>query len=163
MPPHGTDNDLCAGLCDKEVQRINAEQIERFVKKIHETLWIVQDKTIAVLGLAFKPNTDDMRSAPSLEVIRSLQKEGARIRAYDPKAMEKAREVLSGIEFCDSPYAAAKDADALLICTEWDEFRHLDLGKLRSVMGQPIVLDGRNIYDPKQMEKLGFVYKSIGR
>ena len=147
----------------KEVQRVNAEQIERFVKKIHETLWIVRDKTIAVLGLAFKPNTDDMRLAPSLDVILPLQKEGARIRAYDPKAMEKAREVLHDVEFCDSPYAAAKDADALLICTEWDEFRRLDLEKLRSVMGQPIVLDGRNVFDPKQMEKLGFVYKSIGR
>ncbi len=147
----------------KEVQRVNAEQIERFVKKTRETLWIVQDKTIAVLGLAFKPNTDDMRLAPSLDVIRPLQKEGARIRAYDPQAMEKAREILPDVEFCDSPYAAAKGADAVLICTEWDEFRQLDLKKLRSVMGQPIVLDGRNIYDPKQMEKLGFVYKSIGR
>lgn len=147
----------------KEVQRVNTEQIERFVKKIHETLWIVQDKTIAVLGLAFKPNTDDMRLAPSLDVIRPLQKEGARIRAYDPKAAEKARELLQGVEFFDSPYAAAKDADALLICTEWDEVRHLELEKLRSVMGQPIVFDGRNVFDPKQMEKLGFVYKSIGR
>jgi len=147
----------------KEVQNINAEQIERFMKKIHETLWIVQDKAIAVLGLAFKPNTDDMRLAPSLDVIHRLQKEGARIRAYDPKAMDKAREILDGVEFCDSPYTAARDVDALLICSEWDEFRHLDLEKLRSVMGQPVVLDGRNVLDPKQMEKLGFVYKSIGR
>ena len=147
----------------KEVQRVNTEQIERFMKKIREALWIVRDKKIAVLGLAFKPNTDDMRLAPSLDVIHSLQKEGARIRAYDPKAMEKAREVLQDVEFCDSPYVAAKGADALLICTEWDEFRQLDLKKLHSVMGQPIVLDGRNIFDPKQMEKLGFVYKSIGR
>jgi len=135
----------------KEVQQINAEQIQRFLKNIHNTLWIVKDKTIAVLGLAFKPNTDDMRMAPSLEIIRPLQKEGARIKAYDPKAMDKAREVLSDV------------ADALILCTEWDEFRKLDLEKLRSVMAQPIVLDGRNVFDPKKMAALGFVYKSVGR
>jgi UDPglucose 6-dehydrogenase len=147
----------------KEVQRINSEQIERFLKKIHDTLWIVKDKTIAVLGLAFKPNTDDMRLAPSLKVIRPLQQEGAKIRAYDPKAMDRAREALPGVEFCDGPYAAATNADALIICTEWDEFRQLDLEKLRTVMNQPIVLDGRNLYDPQKMIELGFVYKSIGR
>ena len=147
----------------KEVQQINADQIQRFLKKIHDTLWIVKDKTIGVLGLAFKPNTDDMRLAPSLEVIRPLQKEGARIRAYDPKAMDKAREVLPGVEFCDSAYAVATGADALIICTEWDEFRQLDLEKLRAVMAQPIVLDGRNVFDPQKMAELGFVYKSIGR
>jgi UDPglucose 6-dehydrogenase len=147
----------------KEVQQINADQIQHFLKKVHDTLWIVKDKTIGVLGLAFKPNTDDMRLAPSLEVIRPLQKEGARIRAYDPKAMDKAREVLPGVEFCDSPYAAATGADGLIICTEWDEFRQLDLGKLRAIMAQPIVLDGRNLYDPQKMAELGFVYKSIGR
>ncbi|MGA2222328.1 MAG: UDP-glucose/GDP-mannose dehydrogenase family protein [Verrucomicrobiia bacterium] len=147
----------------KEVQQINAEQIQRFLKNIHNTLWIVKDKTIAVLGLAFKPNTDDMRMAPSLEIIRPLQKEGARIKAYDPKAMDKAREVLSDVEFCDSAHAAASGADALILCTEWDEFRKLDLEKLRSVMAQPIVLDGRNVFDPKKMAALGFVYKSVGR
>ncbi len=147
----------------KEVQKINSSQIERFLKKVHDTLWIVKDKTIGVLGLAFKPNTDDMRLAPSLEVIRPLQKEGAKIRAYDPKAMEKAREVLPGIEFCEDAYAVATGADALIICTEWDEFRQLDLEKLRSVMTHPIVLDGRNIFDPQKMTELGFVYKSIGR
>jgi UDPglucose 6-dehydrogenase len=147
----------------KEVQRINTEQIQRFLKKIHEALWIVQDKTIAVLGLAFKPNTDDMRLAPSLDIIGPLQKEGARIRAYDPKAMEKAKEWLSNVEFCDSAYAAASGADALVLCTEWDEFRKLDLEKLRSVMAQPIVIDGRNVFDPKRMAELAFVYKSVGR
>ncbi len=147
----------------KEVQRINAEQIQRFLKKIHDTLWIVKDKTIGVLGLAFKPNTDDMRLAPSIEVIRALQKEGARIRAYDPKAMEKAKEVLPDIEYCDTAYAAARDADAVVICTEWDEFRQLELEKLRSIMAHPTVIDGRNIYDPKRMAALGFTYKSIGR
>src|SRR5260221_689640 len=111
----------------KEVQQINTDQIEHFLKKIHDTLWIVKDKTIGVLGLAFKPNTDDMRLAPSLEIIRPLQKEGAKIRAYDPKAMEKAREVLPGVEFCADAYAVAAGADALIICTERDEFR-LHLG-----------------------------------
>jgi UDPglucose 6-dehydrogenase len=147
----------------KEVQRINAEASQRFLKKIHDTLWIVKDKTIAVLGLAFKPDTDDMRLAPSLEIIKPLQQEGARIRAYDPKAMEKAREFLPDIEYCDSAYAAASGADALVLCTEWDEFRDLDLKKLRAAMAQPIVLDGRNVFDPKRMEELGFVYKSVGR
>jgi UDPglucose 6-dehydrogenase len=147
----------------KEVQQINADQIEHFLKKIHDTLWIVKNKTIGVLGLAFKPNTDDMRLAPSIEVIRPLQKEGAKIRAYDPKGMDKAREVLPGVEFCDGPYAAATGADAIIICTEWDEFRQLDLEKLRGVMNQPIILDGRNLYDPLKMAELGFVYKSIGR
>jgi UDPglucose 6-dehydrogenase len=147
----------------KEIQEVNSAQIKRFLKKVHDTLWIVKDKTIAVLGLAFKPNTDDMRLAPSLEIIRPLQKEGAKIRAYDPKAMDKAREVLPGIEFCDGPYAAATNADALIICTEWDEFRQLDLEKLRTVMNHPIVLDGRNLFDPPKMTELGFVYKSIGR
>ena len=147
----------------KEVQRINAEQIQRSLKKIHDTLWIVKDKTIAVLGLAFKPNTDDMRMAPSLDIIRPLQQEGARIKCYDPKSMEKAREFLPGVEFCDSAYGAATGADALILCTEWDEFRALDLDRLRSVMAQPIVLDGRNLFDPKRMAALGFVYKGVGR
>jgi UDPglucose 6-dehydrogenase len=147
----------------KEVQQINADQVQYFLKKIHDTLWIVKDKTIGVLGLAFKPNTDDMRLAPSLDVIRPLQKEGAKIRAYDPKAMDKAREVLPGVEFCDGPYAVAAGADALIICTEWDEFRQLDLEKLRVAMNQPILLDGRNLYEPRKMAELGFVYKSIGR
>jgi UDPglucose 6-dehydrogenase len=147
----------------KEVQRINADQIQRFLKKVHDTLWIVKDKTIAVLGLAFKPNTDDMRLAPSVEVITPLQKEGARIRAYDPKAMDKAKEFLPDIEYCESAYAAASGADALLVCTEWDEFRQLDLEKLRTIMEHPIVIDGRNVFDPKRMAALGFVYKSVGR
>jgi UDPglucose 6-dehydrogenase len=147
----------------KEVQRINADAIQRFLKKVHDTLWIVKDKSIAILGLAFKPNTDDMRLAPSLEIIRSLQHEGASIKAYDPKAMDKAKELLPGVEFCSDPYAAAAGADALVICTEWDEFRGLDLDRLRTVMTQPIVLDGRNIFDPARMKELGFAYKSVGR
>jgi UDPglucose 6-dehydrogenase len=147
----------------KEVQRINADQIQRFLKKIHDTLWIVKDKTIAVLGLAFKPNTDDMRLAPSIEIIKPLQKEGAKIRAYDPKAMEKAKEFLPDVEYCPDAYSAATGADALVLCTEWNEFRQLDLTKLKNALAQPIVIDGRNLFDPKRMAELGFVYKSIGR
>ena len=147
----------------KEVQHINADQMARFVKKVHDTLWIVKDKTIGVLGLAFKPNTDDVRLSPAIEVARLLHEEGGRIRAYDPKAMDKAREVLPAIEYCADPYAAARDVDALVICTEWDEFRQLDLDKLKSVMAHPTILDGRNIFDPRRMAELGFLYKSLGR
>jgi UDPglucose 6-dehydrogenase len=147
----------------KEVARINANQIQRFLKKVRDTLWIVKDKRIGVLGLAFKPNTDDMRLAPSLEVIRPLLKDGAHIRAYDPKAMEKAREYLPDIEYAPDPYAAATGADALIICTEWDEFRQLDLARLKAVMAHPTILDGRNVFEPKQMKAMGFTYKSVGR
>lgn len=147
----------------KEVQRINADQVQRFLKKVHDTLWIVKEKTIAVLGLAFKPNTDDMRLAASLEIIGTLQKDGARIKAYDPQAMEKAREFLQNVEYCESAYAAATGADALILCTEWDEFENLDLEKLHSVMAQPIVLDGRNLFDPERMKAVGFTYRCVGR
>ncbi len=147
----------------KEVARINANQIQRFLKKIRDTLWIVKDKQIGVLGLAFKPNTDDMRLAPSLEVIRPLLKEGAKIRAYDPKAMEKAREYLPDIEYAPDPYAAATGADALIICTEWDEFRQLDLARLKAVMAHPTILDGRNVFEPRQVKAMGFTYRSVGR
>ena len=147
----------------QEVQNINAEQAARFLKKIHETLWIVKDKTIGVLGLAFKPDTDDMRLAPSLDIIRPLLKEGAKIKAYDPQGMEKAKEFLPDIEYCRDAYAAAEGVDALVICTEWKEFQSLDLAKLKNLMGHPTVFDGRNIFDPKRMAELGFTYASIGR
>jgi UDPglucose 6-dehydrogenase len=147
----------------QEVQRINAAQIERFLRKIHDTLWIVKDKTIAVLGLSFKPNTDDVRLSPALDVVRALQQEGAKVRAYDPQAMDKAREVLPDIEYCRDAYEAATGADAVVLCTEWDEFRQLDLERLRGLMPHPILLDGRNVFDPHQMAKLGYLYKSIGR
>ena len=147
----------------KEVQHINTEQVERFLKKIHETLWIVKDKTIGVLGLAFKPDTDDMRLAPSLDILRPLLKEGAKLKAYDPQAMEKAKEFLPDIEYCQDAYAAATGADAVILCTEWEEFKSLDLTKLKDVMGHPTVFDGRNVFDPKHMAELGFTYVSIGR
>lgn len=147
----------------KEVQQINAEAIDRFLKKIRDGLWVLKDKTIAILGLAFKPNTDDVRSAPALQLIRRLQQEGGRVRAYDPQAMEKARRELPDVVYCQDAYEAAQGCDALVIATEWDEFRKLDLGRLKSLMGHPTVFDGRNLFDPDQMTSLGFTYKSIGR
>ncbi len=147
----------------KEVERINEEQSEYFFRKIKETLWILEDKKIAVLGLAFKPNTDDMRNAPAVRVIRRLQAEGAKVRAYDPKAMEKAREDLPDIEYCRDPYQAAEGAEALVILTEWNEFKEMNLERMKEILHQPIVIDGRNIYDPERMAEMGFTYCSVGR
>ncbi len=147
----------------KIVEEINRDQRARFVKKIEETLWIVKNKTIGVLGLAFKPNTDDMRSAPSLDIIAALQREGATVKAYDPEAMEVSRKMLKGVKFCKGAYEVARGSDALIIVTEWDEFKQLNLDRLRSIMTHPIIIDGRNIFDPAVMEEKGFIYKSIGR
>ena len=147
----------------KEVIRINSAQRKLLIKKVEEALWILKGKTVAVLGLAFKPNTDDMRFAPSIEMIGMLQEQGAKIRAYDPEAMSKARNVLKNVSFGKNPYETAKGADCLMILTEWDEFKNLDLSKIKKLLSHPIVIDGRNIFDPVKMEKLGFTYKSIGR
>lgn len=147
----------------KEVERINDYQAEYFFNKIKETLWVLEDKVIAVLGLAFKPNTDDMRNAPAEKIIKKLLAEGSRVKAFDPKSMEKAREILQGIEYCESPYQAAEGAEALVIITEWNEFKEMDLDRIKSLLHQPIIIDGRNIYDPVKMEELGFIYKSVGR
>ena len=113
--------------------------------------------------MAFKPNTDDMRNAPSIPIIQALQKEGAKIKAYDPQAVENAKKILDNIQYCANPYDVADNAEALLIITEWEEFKQLDMEKVRSLMVHPIVIDGRNIYSPTEMEKHGFIYKSIGR
>ncbi len=147
----------------KATQEINQQQKMHLVKKIEKALWVVKNKTIGILGLAFKPNTDDMRFAPSIDIIEALQKEGAKIKAYDPQAMEKARQVLKSVEYCNNPYDAAKDADALVILTEWNEFKELDFKKLKSIMKHNLIVDGRNIYKPDDMRKLGFNYISIGR
>ena len=147
----------------KEVERINEFQSEYFFNKIKETLWILEDKTIAVLGLAFKPNTDDMRNAPAEKIITKLLAEGARIKVFDPKSMEKAKEILPDIEYCENPYQAAEGAEALVIITEWNEFKEMDLNRIKDLLHQPIIIDGRNIYNPDKMEKMGFTYKSVGR
>ena len=147
----------------KATSDINEEQKKNFVEKIKNSLKDVKDKKIGVLGLAFKPNTDDMRFAPSIYVIQELQKDNAKIKAYDPEAMEKAKSILNDVEFCKDPYEAAKDADALLILTEWDEFKELDLKKIKSLLKNPKIIDGRNIYNPEDLKKEGFTYISIGR
>ena len=147
----------------KEVQQINAAQMERFVKKILETLWVLKDKTIGVLGLAFKQNTDDVRMSPAIELCQRLQKEGAILRVHDPKAMEKAKAVLKDVTFVEDMNAVAEGCDALVIATEWDEFKKLDLERARKALTHPIMFDGRNLFDPAEMERLGFIYKSIGR
>ena len=147
----------------KSVQKINKNQPDLFIKKVGGALWNLKNKTIGVLGLAFKPNTDDMREAPSVYIINTLQKEGAKIKAYDPEAMEKSKQVFNDVVYCEDPYAVAKDSDALLILTEWNEFKELDFKKIKSLMKNPLVIDGRNIYNPEEMKKLNFKYISIGR
>src|SRR5213594_3761725 len=140
----------------------NAERAGHFVRMIEKALAPLDDKRIAVLGLAFKANTDDMREAKSIEVGRHLVELGAQIRAYDPVAMDNARRVLpASVVYCDSPYAAAADAVALI--TEWNEFKFLNLERLRAVMRRPVVFDGRNLWEPERMRRLGFEYHSVGR
>lgn len=147
----------------KEVQKINAQQMERFIKKITDTLWVLKDKTIGVLGLAFKQNTDDVRMSPAIDLCQHLQKEGAKLRVHDPKAMEKARPILPGAEFIEDMNAVPEGCDAIVVATEWPVFRKLDLERARKVMSHPIMFDGRNLFDPHEMETLGWIYKSIGR
>jgi UDPglucose 6-dehydrogenase len=146
-----------------EVQRINAGQMDRFVKKIADTLWVLKDKNIGILGLAFKQNTDDIRMSPAIELCHRLLKEGARLRVYDPKAMEKARPLLKDVTFVKDMNEVADGCDALVIATEWEEFKKLDLERVSKTLTHPILLDGRNLFDPAEMERLGFIYKSIGR
>jgi UDPglucose 6-dehydrogenase len=147
----------------KEVQKINASQLDRFLKKIADTLWVLKDKQIGVLGLAFKQNTDDVRMSPAIELCHRLQREGAVLRVHDPKAMEKAKAVLENVTFVPRMNDVAEGCDALVIGTEWEEFKQLDLEKARKVMSHPIVFDGRNLFDVQEMERRGFIYKSIGR
>src|SRR5437773_4201676 len=147
----------------KEVQRINADQMDRFVKKIIDTLWVLKDKTIGVLGLAFKQNTDDVRLSPAIDLCQRLLKEGARLRVHDPKAMPKARAILNDVEFVDDMDAVAEGCDALVIATEWPQFKKLDLERARKALTHPILFDGRNLFDAEEMARLGFVYKSVGR
>ena len=147
----------------KEVQRINAEQMERFVKKISDTLWVLKDKRIGVLGLAFKQNTDDVRMSPAIDLCQRLKKEGAVLRVHDPKAMEKAKPILKDVTYVPAMNEVAEGCDALVVATEWPEFKKLDLEKARRVMTHPILFDGRNLFECAEMERLGFIYKSIGR
>jgi len=151
----------------KEADRINMRRIDLFVDKIKKALWILKDKTIAVLGLSFKPETDDIREAPSLKVINRLLEEGALLRLYDPQAMENVKKAIPDqppqVYYAKSAYDAVEKANALLIVTDWSEFAELDLRKIKGLMDNPIIIDGRNIYQPVKMRKLGFEYFSVGR
>ncbi|MGI9087686.1 MAG: UDP-glucose dehydrogenase family protein [Chthoniobacterales bacterium] len=149
----------------KEVQRINASQKDRFLTAIRETLWVLREKKIAVWGLTFKPDTDDIRSSVAIDLVADMLKEGAQVTVYDPKGMEKAREVkeIAGATFVNSPLEALADAEALVVATEWSEFANVDLAAVKAKMATPIVFDGRNLFDPQTMATLGFDYHSIGR
>jgi UDPglucose 6-dehydrogenase len=149
----------------KEVQRINASQKERFLKVIRETLWVLREKKIAVWGLTFKPDTDDIRSSVAIELVEDMLKQGAHVVAYDPKGMDKAREVkaISDARLVSSALEAIEGAEALVIATEWSEFANVDLAVVKEKMTTPIIFDGRNLFDPQTMAQLGFRYHSIGR
>jgi len=147
----------------REVEKINKKRIDHFYEKLRSALWVVRGKKIGVLGLAFKPNTDDVRFAPAIDLVNHLLGEGAVIRAYDPEAMERARAILPQIEYAKTAYDAAKDAEALLIATEWDEFRKLDWDRIRGAMARPLIVDGRNLLSPREMKDRGFEYRSFGR
>ena len=149
----------------KEVQRINRTQRERLISRIRERLWVLRDKRIAVWGLTFKPDTDDVRSSVAVDVVHDLLAEKAVVSVYDPKGMEKAREfkLVEGAEFAGSPLEAAKDADALIIATEWKEFAAVELEDLKAAMHTPMIFDGRNLLDPETVRGFGFEYVSIGR
>lgn len=145
------------------VLEINASQRRLIVKKVRDELGGLDGQTIGVLGLSFKPDTDDIREAPALTIIHELQDSGAKVRAYDPVAMPATRRQLNSIVYCDDPYAVAEGADTLLIVTEWNEFRLLDLGRIKRLMRRAIIVDGRNLYDPQVVRDRGFVYRGVGR
>jgi len=147
-----------------EVMSINEDQRQRFLRKVRSALWTLRGKKLGVLGLAFKGGTDDIRESPALFIAQALLQEGCKIKAYDPAAMERTQEVISsGIKYAESAYEAAAGSDALLILTEWEEFANLDLDRLKSELHYPIVIDGRNLYDPEVMASHGFTYYSVGR
>jgi UDPglucose 6-dehydrogenase len=147
----------------REVMKVNQDARERFVKKVEEELWIVKGKVICALGLSFKPNTDDLRESVGLAVVQRLADRGAKVRAYDPQAMEKAKGQLKDVTLCSSPYEAAQGADCALLLTEWDEFKALDWKRVKKAMAHPTLIDGRNLFDPAKMRELGFTYRSVGR
>jgi UDPglucose 6-dehydrogenase len=147
----------------RAVMEINRDQRRQVVLKLRQALTRLTGKTIGVLGLSFKPNTDDMRDAPSLEIIGQLLREGVTIKAYDPVAAANARRDLPDITYCDDPYAVADGSDALVLVTEWNEFKQLDMARIKDSMRQPVLVDGRNMYEPAAMRALGFTYLGIGR
>jgi UDPglucose 6-dehydrogenase len=147
----------------KATERVNKQRIDRFLEKVHKALWVVKGKHVAVLGLAFKANTDDIRFAPALEVVRRLLDEGAIVHASDPEAISRAKALFPRVMYHEDPYEALRGADAALVCTEWDIFRNLDWKRAKPLMARTLVVDGRNLYSPKHMLELGFEYYSFGR
>jgi UDPglucose 6-dehydrogenase len=146
----------------KEVEKINQNRIERFVEKLRKELWVLRGKKIAVWGLAFKPNTDDVRFAPSIALLNSLQGEGAIVSAYDPEAMDKAKAQIPNVNYCADPYEAAQGAEAILIVTEWDEFRQVDWRRLAKIVERTLIIDGRNTLSPQDVASNGFQYIGVG-
>jgi UDPglucose 6-dehydrogenase len=147
----------------KETERVNKQRVDQLLDKVKKALWVMKEKQIAVLGIAFKPNTDDIRLAPAIEVIRRLLAEGAVVRATDPEAMARARAAIPGVHYSADPYEVARGADALLVLTEWEQYRRLDWKQIRVEMARPLVIDARNMLRPAEMKALGFEYISFGR
>ena len=147
----------------KAAERVNKQRIERFFEKIHQALWVIKGKHVAVLGLAFKANTDDIRFAPALEVVKRLVEEGAVVHASDPEAMPRTKSLFPQVHYHEDPYQALRNADAALICTEWDIFRRLDWERAGELMARKLIIDGRNLYTPQAMREKGFEYYSFGR
>jgi len=147
----------------KAAERVNKQRIERFFEKVRRALWVVKGKRIAVLGLAFKANTDDIRFSPALEVVKELLRQGAQVQATDPEAISKAKALFPAASYHEDPYGALRDAEAALVCTEWDLFRDLDWERAGKLMARRLVVDGRNLYSPSRMRELGFEYFSFGR
>lgn len=147
----------------RAVIEINRDQRRRVVQALRDILGTLHGKSVGVLGLAFKPNTDDMREAPAVEIIHLLQNEGASVKAFDPVAMERAKEIMPEVTYCEDAYEAAEGSDALVVVTDWNEFKHLDMARLKASMAEPVLIDGRNIYEPTKMQELGFAYRGIGR
>lgn len=155
---HGTHPQLL-----QAVMEINRNQRRRLVYKLRKALGNLNDKTIGILGISFKPNTDDIREAPALEVIHLLQNEGAHIKAYDPQAMENAGQILNKVKLCENPYQVAEGAEALILVTEWNEFKQIDFTRIKDLMKTPIIVDGRNLWDRDGLKKMGFEYFGVGR
>ena len=133
------------------------------LKKIEGALWNLKGKTVGILGLSFKPGTDDLRFAPSIDIIKKLKLNGVKIRVFDPKAMPEAGKIFKDIKFCKDVYEAARGSDCLAVITEWNEFKEIDFKRLKKLLKQPLIVDGRNIYEPGKMKKLGFRYIGVGR
>jgi len=147
----------------RAVTEVNYDQRKRIIQKLRDILGGFRAKTVGLLGLAFKPNTDDMRDAPSIGLIHMLQHEGAQVKAYDPQAIENAKRMVKNVTFCQDPYKVAVEADALILVTEWNEFKQLDMARIKASMRNPVLMDGRNIYEPYRMKELGFIYRGVGR